>query len=83
MGLLLSFRGEQEVSPKEGDVYSLEELQDYVGGIIELVWLKDGRLMVVDEEGALKENYFNDKASRLAGCLIFGNALVINKDEIE
>lgn len=83
MGLLLKYGAEIEVHPRSGKIYSLAELQEYVEGYIEIVWLKDGQLMIVDEEGALKENYLNGPASRLAERMIFGHALVINEDEIE
>lgn len=83
MGLLLSHDVEKEVSPRSGTTYSLEELQGYVEGYIEVVYLNDGRLMIVDEEGWLKDNYLNGKASRIAGRMIAGNALIIKRDEIE
>lgn len=42
-----------EVSPKNGTDFSLEELQTVVGGYIEIVYLDDGEIMVVNEEGKL------------------------------
>ena len=43
-----------EVSPKrEGMVFSLEELKEFVGGYIECVFLNDHQVLVVNEEGKL------------------------------
>lgn len=43
-----------EVKPKNGKYFTLEELQTIVGGYIECVYLKDNMTMVVNEEGKLK-----------------------------
>ncbi len=58
---------------------TLTELQSYVGGFIEYVRLPLGnghKQMVVNEEGLLDGLETNDKASRIAGCLIVGNAVI-------
>lgn len=39
-----------KVQPANGKDYSLQELQAYVGGYIEMVHLSDEKLMVVNEE---------------------------------
>ena len=45
----------REIAPRDGRHYTLEELQGFVGGYIELVYSKDGeRVMVVNEEGKLQ-----------------------------
>lgn len=44
-----------EISPRNGRYYTLEELQGFVGGLIELVHSKDGgSVMVVNENGKLE-----------------------------
>ena len=58
-----------------GDTFSLAELQEYVGGYIELVRM-DQTLMVVNEEGALLGLPVNYRASAIAGFVIRGNAVV-------
>lgn len=78
-----------EVKPKSGKTFSLSELQGFVEGYIEIVELKDGKIMVVNEEGKLKDLPFNHAATDLFaqtysnGDIIVGNALLCNKSEID
>lgn len=39
------------ITPKNGTDFSLQELKEIVGGWIEVVWLPNGKIMVVNEEG--------------------------------
>ena len=79
---------ETEVSPKNGTDFSLEELKSFVDGWIEIVDLRDGRLMVVNEEGKLLGLPLNLLATveyqKTFGPIdqIVGNALVCKKGEI-
>ena len=41
------------VEPRNGKSFCLEELQHAVGGYIEAVYLPDGKVMIVNEEGKL------------------------------
>lgn len=52
-------------SANEGNAFSLQELQNAVGGYIEMIYLADGRFMVVNEEGRLLGLPFNRIATRL------------------
>ena len=74
-----------EVSPKNGTDFQLEELQEFVGGHIEIVYLRDGRMMIVNEEGKLRALPINREATVLYGALdvITGNALVCERDEVK
>lgn len=72
-----------DVHPKNGNDYALDELQGFVGGLIEIVYLPDGLLMVVNEEGLILGLPFNINASILAGHPIVGNALVCRSDEVK
>ena len=78
---------EKTVEPKNGKMFSLEELQKYVNGYIEIVAINSGEyenmLMIVDEEGLLKSNEINEAASMIAGQRIVGTVLVIDKDQID
>lgn len=56
---------------------TLEYLQDFVGGLIEVVPLRDGSQLIVNEEGLMKELPHNQQASELAMRDIVGNALVL------
>lgn len=79
---------EEEVKPMNGTDFSLEELQYFVGGLIEIVWLKDGKIMVVNEEGKLNGSPMNVPATQwyrnsVGVCdYIAGNALVCNDEEV-
>ncbi|KKK89195.1 hypothetical protein LCGC14_2735520 [marine sediment metagenome] len=49
---------------------SLESLQKAVGGYIEIVQTNDGRLIVLDEEGKLKDKPVNSKATALTRGIV-------------
>lgn len=61
----------------------LEALQHAVDGYIETIGLPDGAVMIVDEEGRLKNKPVNRIASIFAGMLIVGTALIVGVDEDE
>lgn len=83
-----------EITPKNGTDFSLEEFYEYTNcDCIENVYLPNDKIMVVDEEGALRENRkVNETASKFLyiisvsegkGCTvpIFGNVMVINREQ--
>lgn len=79
----------EEVHPHAGGVFSLEELQHFVDGYIELVHTRDGQMMFINEEGLLQESAPNFKATELihpryniAGY-IRGNAIICGPQEVE
>ena len=57
----------------------LRALQYAVDGYIETVGLKDGAVMIVDEEGLLKDKPYNTLASLIAGTCIYGTALIVGR----
>ena len=65
-----------EVEPKNGINFSLEELQQFVGGYIEIVPIKNGRFMVVNEEGKLSNLPFNLLASAEYNEIVRGDSIV-------
>lgn len=71
----------EEIHPA-GATWALEELQTLVGGYIEVVRTRDGRWMVVDEEGLKKRKPENEKATALYRYgdvhLIVGVAVVVD-----
>jgi hypothetical protein len=79
------------VEPQNGKRFTLEELQSYVGGYIEVVpvppW--DGsRLAVCDEEGKLKDKPLNELATLYSqrnnfGDVAVGDWLFVDRAEIE
>lgn len=40
-----------QIEPKNGNDFGLEELQKFIDGYIEIVWLNDEQIMIVNEEG--------------------------------
>ena len=40
-----------EIQPKNGTNFKLEELQEYVDGYIEIVNLRNGEILVINEDG--------------------------------
>lgn len=72
-----------EINP-EGEFFTLKELQDLVGGYIERVVYSarpgvEAGVMIVDEEGLLKQYPPNNSASFLAGQTIVGDVVVVEE----
>lgn len=86
---LLHPDGRVEEYPPTGETYTLEEMQSAVGGYIEIVRLKHGILMVVNEEGKLQQLPHNEIATGIwqsAGLprdWIAGPALVCAPQDID
>ena len=66
---------ELTVSPINENNFSLKEMQEIVGGYITLVNLKDGFVLVVNEDGIHQGLSFNKKASKIAGISLVGDVL--------
>lgn len=63
--LLKSDGSQSQVKPTNGTDFTLEELQGFVGGYIEVVRSAlDGMILIVDEEGKLKGKPVNETATR-------------------
>lgn len=77
----------QEITPQNGTFFKLHELNEFVGGYIELVYLSDNRLMVVNEEGKIMGLPVNIKATRevvMSGIndVIVGDVLICDDSQI-
>ena len=78
-----------ETQPKNGTDFQFDELQAIVGGYIEVVNMRDGRLIVCDEEGKLKGKERNHKATDIfhsvfnTNDFMVGDVLVCNENEIK
>lgn len=89
MGLWLNLNGpRQAVVPANGKKFTLEELQNYIGGYIERIDMFNGCAMYVDEEGRLKNLPYNEFATKVLAKLgalpcdfIRGNALIVQYKE--
>ena len=89
MATIIKITGEHEnIEPSNSSVFTLEELQKAVGGYIETVSVTTGdyagKLMIVDEEGKLKEDaQVNKEASRIAKQRIVGQVIIIDREQID
>jgi len=75
--------GEYEFVEPDGKYFTLEELQECVGGLIEFVYLKNDYVMVLNEEGKINGKCVpNLQATKLyhnsheTDDVIYGNVLI-------
>lgn len=75
---------EKKITPKNGSVFTLDELQGVVGGYIEFVYTDDDtRHVIVNEEGLITGLPYNTIASLIVRHPLFGNVLICDKDMVE
>ena len=89
MAFLLHVNGRREsVSPVHPPSFSLEELQRFVCGYIEVVTLSDGRLLIINEEGKIENLPYNVEATMLVADVLFpgdyivGPAVLLTSQEL-
>lgn len=68
---------EEEVEPKSGKTFKLDELQAIVGGYIQIVDLPNKQIMVLDEEGKLKDYRYNPRATILTRGILAPNDVIV------
>jgi hypothetical protein len=67
------------VVPANGTDFTLEEAQAHVGGYVELINLGDEHILLVDEDGLLKDLPPNEGAAKVAnGYPLVGNVLLLH-----
>lgn len=72
-----------EIEPKNKTDFSLEELQEIVGGYIEIVQLGNRKVMVANEDGVYLELPLNRKASNIyQRNLIVGDVVICSSNQI-
>lgn len=82
MASLLKTDGtETLVTPANGKKFTLEEMQKYVGGYIEIVRGPNSSKLIVNEEGLLQGLPLNRLASLAANRYIVGDVLVLLKGD--
>ena len=83
MAYIIKTNGEKtDVTPDNGTDFQLEEMQEIVGGYIEIVRLDEKQIMVVNEEGVIYNLPHNKKASKLCGIPIVGDVLVCESEQV-
>lgn len=65
------------VLPKKGGKFTLEEIQEMVGGYVERLRLPKNEVLLVDEEGIPKGKPLNRVISEMVGQPIVGDAVVV------
>ncbi len=79
------------VKPKNGADFQLDELQDIVGGYIEIINLRNGKILVVNEEGKCDKLELNLTATMIAhnegriaesDCIV-GNVLFCDSEQVK
>ena len=77
----------ENVEPKNGTDFQLEELSSIVGGYIEVLYLDGKEMLVCDEEGKLKGYPLNVRATDIvrscgiSDCIV-GDVLICDNNEI-
>jgi hypothetical protein len=66
----------EEVTPRNGKAFTLEELQQFVGGSIEHVDCPNRKHMFINEEGKLLGLDINWKATEVSGIARYGDVIV-------
>lgn len=90
MAKIIKSNGEQiEVSPKNGNDFKLEELKAIVNGWVEVVWLPNDEIMVINEEGKLLGLPLNRTATNIYydafgySDTIVGDVLLCKSNQVE
>ena len=89
MAILFKANGTQEiVNPKDGNTFTLEELQGYVNGYIEKVSIRNKLHSAdywwwVNEEGRINGSALNNLVSLISGDTIMGDCLLVSQEETE
>ena len=87
--IIYTDKGAEDYTPKNGTTFELEEMQKIVGGYIEIVRLRDGRMIIVDEDGKSKDKAVNIPATNIlrrdhyTTDYIVGTAIVCDADMID
>lgn len=71
-----------DIEPKNGTDFKSEELKEIIGGYAALIKLKDGFVLVVNEDGLVQGLSHNKKASKIAGMSIVGDVIHTKKNLI-
>jgi Domain of unknown function (DUF3846) len=77
----------RDIAPHAGPAFTLQELQQIVGGYIEMLWAPDGRCLFLNEDGKRLELPINDAATLLMrrrltpGDYIVGDVILCTRQE--
>ena len=86
MGILVTTDGEEIIVRHEnGEVFTLNELQTLVGGLVEVVpqRVHPDKVYLCDEEGLLKDKEVNISVTETIDYPVVGDILIISHEEWE
>lgn len=90
MAKIIQANGETiDVNPQNGNDFKLAELQTIVDGYIEIIWLPNEEIMVINEEGKLIGLPINNEATKIYhdafgfNDVIVGDVLLCSKSQVE
>jgi len=72
-----------EELPQKGQVWRLSQLQEWVGGYIELVYQDDYGIVYANEEGLLQGLPLNKEATALFGKSLVGDVVYLEHGEYD
>ena len=87
--IIYTDKEDEDYTPKNGKTFELDELQGIVDGNFEIVRLRDGRIIIVDEDGKSKDKAVNIPATNIlrrdhfTTDYIVGTAIVCDADMID
>ena len=88
--ILIRSSGETRgIRPLNGTDFTLKELQGYVGGSIQMIWVNENMCMILNDEGKLLKFAPNIVATELAsgvlypGDFICGNAILAHTNLVK
>ena len=87
--IIYTDKEDKDYTPKNGKTFEFDELKGIVGGHFEIVWLNDGRMIIVDEDGKSKGKAVNIPATNIlrrdhyTTDYIVGTAIVCDADMID
>lgn len=81
----------KDIKPKNETDFSLDELYEHLKcSIIEVLYFKDNSIMIIDEEGKLKDNSLINtdatyilRKNKKTNDFIVGNAIICEKSQLK
>lgn len=90
MAEIIKANGEHKVvEPNNGKDFKLKELIEIVNGWVEIVWLPNDKIMIVNEDGKLLDLPINQEATKIYqdtfgfNDVIVGDVLLCNSNQVE
>lgn len=78
--LVKSDNTQSYVAPKDTKDFTLEEIQAFCGGFVEMIYTEDGREVWMNEEGRIKGLPENKYISDLLKTSVVGDCLVVIRE---